>query len=457
MLLACARNRLDSESIEQIQTIAAEGEADWALVIRRAIDHGLTPLLAWNLARCGTGSLPVELATALHNWLTENRARNLELAREALAIVHLLGKRNIPAIPIKGPVLAKTLFGDLGLRQSGDLDFLVPRQHVSSAVALLGSRGYELKQLLSAGQDAAYRRYYSDFEMHRPGPNIMAEVHWDLMPRVMAVRFDIDGLWRRARTIPFEGGEVLSLSPEDYLIFLCVHGSKHFWYRLNWICDIHEFVSTQTKIDWGRCLGLARKQGCERMLLLGLALAESLLQTEIPEPVRDRLHADPKARQLAGQIEADFFRDEERRPNIFEAFRPFLPLRERFRDKLLYCWRQIATPRVNHFGIVSLPRSLWFLYVPIKVAYDYGWRPLVRPWKKDLSFRQRAFAKRPRKHLRRSLTTGLTIQKMGCGDGLNPLGAGRGAPDVLQPENGWGKRSRYREHEASNCLENIST
>lgn len=384
LLLACARNRLDSETIEQINGIVASGEVDWTLVVRRAIAHGLAPLLAWNLTRTCADSLPAELATALRDWLAQNRARNLELAHEVLTIVDLLETHNIPAIPIKGPVLAKTFFGDLALRQSGDLDFLVPRRHVSSALALFGSLGYQMKQSLGAGQDAAYRRYYSDFEMWRPEQGIMTEVHWDLIPRVMAVRFDINGLWERAQKIPFEERHVLSLSSEDYLIFLCVHGSKHLWYRLNWICDIHEFLSAQTAIDWKRCLELARKQGCERMLLLGLMLAEALLQAEIPEPVRERMHADPRARQLAEQMQADLFPDEGRRPNIMEAFQPFLPLRERFRDKLLYCWRNVTTPRVNHFGIVSLPGFLWFLYVPIKLLYDYGWRPLVRPWKKDL-------------------------------------------------------------------------
>jgi hypothetical protein len=384
LLLACSKGRLDSETIEQIKGVVASGEVDWTLVVRRAITHGLAPLLAWNLARTCADSLPAELATALRNWLDQNRARNMELAHEVLTIVDLLEAYGVPAIPIKGPVLAKTLFGDLALRQSGDLDFLVPKRCVSSALDAFGSLGYQMKLSLSAGQDAAYRRYYADFELWRPDPVIMAEVHWDLAPRVMAVRFDINGLWERARTIPFEGREVLSLSSEDYLIFLCVHGSKHLWYRLNWICDIHEFLRTHTAIDWKRCLELARKQGCERMLLLGLSLAEALLETDIPEPVRDHMHADPRARQLAEQLQADVFRDEGRRPNVMEAFQPFLPLRERFRDKLLYCWRNATTPRVNHFGIVSLPRFLWFLYVPIKLLYDYGWRPLMRPEKKGL-------------------------------------------------------------------------
>jgi len=381
LLLACARNRLDLETIKQIKTIVEEGEVDWTLLVRRALAHGLTPLLAWNLARFSSDSLPVELAGALRELLAQNHARNLVLADEVLTIVDLLETHNIPAIPIKGPVLAKNLFGDLGLRQSGDLDLLVPERCVSSALDVLTSRGYQLRESLSADQDAAYRRYWYHFELELPDQKILAELHWNLTPRSMAVRFDIDGLWERARTIPFEGRSVLSLSSEDYLIFLCVHGSKHLWCRLNWVCDIHEFLSAHTTIDWKRCLELASKQGCERMLLLGLTLAEALLETELAEPVRDRISADPKVRQLAEQTQVDLFRDGECRPLAGQTFRFFLALHGGFRDRLLFCWSYVTAPD-GHIGIVSLPRCLWFLYVPIELLYDYVWRPLGArsPW-----------------------------------------------------------------------------
>ncbi len=383
LLLACARNRLDSETIEKIKTILAEEEIDWTLAVRLAIAHGLTPLLAWNLARSCSDTLPVELADALRGCLDQNRARNIELAHEALRIVDLLHTHDIPVIPIKGPTLAKTLFGDLALRPSGDLDFLVPQRHIAASLDLLRGSGYQLSLALGPGQDAAYRRYYPDYGLERTDPAISVEVHWNLAPPILAVRFDINGLWERAGAIPFEGRRVPSLSSEDYLIFLCVHGSKHLWGRLNWICDVHEFLSAYPAIDWKCCLDLARKQGCLRMLLVGLRLAEILFEVELPEAVRDRIRTDAKTKQLAEQIEADLLSNGGRQPNVFEVFRPFLPLRERFRDKFLYCWRNVTTPRVNHFGIVSLPRYLWFLYVPIKLLYDYGWRPLMRSPRKD--------------------------------------------------------------------------
>ena len=382
LLFACARNRLDPEALKQIKAIVEEGEVDWTLVVRRALAHGLMPLLAWNLTRSSSQSLPVDLADALRDWLAQNQAQNLALAREVLTIVGSLEAHHIPVIPIKGPVLAQTLFGDQALRESRDFDLLVPERCVSSALDVFVSRGYQLRQP-GAGQDAAYRRYQNQFELDGPDQIMLAELHWNLHPRIMAVRLDTNGLWERARPIPFEGRSVLSLSCEDYLIFLCVHGSKHFWSKLKWVCDIHEFLDVHTALDWNLCFELARKQGCERMLLFGLTLADALLGTELPEPIRDRIHADPKVRQLAGPMRADFFRVEQR--DLYGAIEPFLlSLRERSRDKLLFCWEHVATPRTYHIGLVSLPRFLWFLYVPIKLLYDYVWLPFLRPLTKAL-------------------------------------------------------------------------
>lgn len=380
LLLACARNRLDLGTIKQIRAIVEEREVDWTLVVQRALAHGLTPLLAWNLARSCSDSLPVELADALQYYLAQNQARNLALGHELLTILDLLRTHNIPAIPIKGPVLAKTLFGDLAQRQCGDLDLLVPKRCISAALDVLGSRGYQLRQPLGAGQDAAYRRYECHFELEHPDRMISAELHWNLTPPMMAVSFDINGVWQRAREISFEDRSVPSLSCEDYLIFLCVHGSKHFWSELKWICDIHEFLDAHASIDWQRCLELSREQGCERMLLLGLMLAEALLDTGLPEPVRDRISADPKVRQIAWKLQENFF--DAGPKDGFSPFRFLCSLRERFRDKLLFCWEYVTTPRGYHIRIVPLPRFLLFLYVSIKLLYDYVWWPLVGPWKK---------------------------------------------------------------------------
>ncbi|MEO8342158.1 MAG: nucleotidyltransferase family protein, partial [Nitrospirota bacterium] len=65
---------------------------------------------------------------------------------------------------------------------------------------------------------------------------------------------------------------VRGMAPEEFLIILCLHGSKHGWERLKWVADVAELLRSQW-INWKRVFSTAAERKCHRMLLLGLALA----------------------------------------------------------------------------------------------------------------------------------------------------------------------------------------
>ncbi|MCA9471117.1 MAG: nucleotidyltransferase family protein [Nitrospira sp.] len=50
--------------------------------------------------------------------------------------------------------------------------------------------------------------------------------------------------------------QVRSLRAEELLLILCVHGSKHVWEELKWVCDVTELIRAQ-QIGWMRLLQLA--------------------------------------------------------------------------------------------------------------------------------------------------------------------------------------------------------
>src|SRR5438309_4346109 len=57
LLVACARNYLDSETTQQIN-ILLRGEPDWDNVCRKAHQHGVTPLLYRSLSSCQKDAVP---------------------------------------------------------------------------------------------------------------------------------------------------------------------------------------------------------------------------------------------------------------------------------------------------------------------------------------------------------------------------------------------------------------
>ena len=48
----------------------------------------------------------------------------------------------IPAIPYKGPALAATAYGNVGLRVFGDLDILIQKEDVPRAADMMTALGY---------------------------------------------------------------------------------------------------------------------------------------------------------------------------------------------------------------------------------------------------------------------------------------------------------------------------
>jgi hypothetical protein len=76
-----------------------------------------------------------------------------------------------------------------------------------------------------------------------------------------------------------------TLSSELLLAYLCLHGAKHAFERIEWIVDIDRLIRAEREIDWEKTLKIAREMETETTLYLGLSLSHTLLQTPLPEGI----------------------------------------------------------------------------------------------------------------------------------------------------------------------------
>jgi len=213
----------------------------------------------------------------------------------------------IPAIPFKGPALAFCVYRNIALRQFGDLDILVPRQNVLRAKSLLLSQGYEPLLHLTPGQERSLLRSHCEYELVQMHSGLCAEIHWRFSPRHFLFPLDYEQVRERLEPAPLFGVRTQTLSPEDLLLVLCAHGAKHLWERLMWICDVAELIRTRKGINWGSVIEKARSLGSERMLFLGLLLANSLLEAPLPKEVLHEINASSSLRSLAWQVQKWLF------------------------------------------------------------------------------------------------------------------------------------------------------
>jgi hypothetical protein len=134
----------------------------------------LTALLGSRAIALAPGSLGDSFANAVAETLATSRARSLALEAFGIRVVEYLEAAGIPALPLKGPFLAKRLYGDGGMRLVNDIDILVALEHTRKAAALIAEMGY-------VGDDPPWIEGIPDLHYVMRDPNRhlpRIELHW---------------------------------------------------------------------------------------------------------------------------------------------------------------------------------------------------------------------------------------------------------------------------------------
>jgi hypothetical protein len=375
LLVACARTGANGEASEAIRALARQG-LDWHSVSSRALQHGLLPLLYRRLDALCPEAVPDETMAQLRSRYREMARTTLFLEAEMVRILETLASEGIRALPFKGPALAVFVYGDASLRQPGDLDILVRAQDAPKAGEVLRTLGFVLEFEPPASRERAVldHDYMSPFS--REG-RVHVEMHWEIAERRFAPPFDHAGAWARRREVRLGGVVVPSLSPEDLLLVLCIHGTKHLWERLVWIADVAELVRSHSELDWDWTLQQARRNGVERTLLLGLRLASELVAAPLPERAGDPARRDPRVGRLAGQTLERIFAGNAGPPGLVEGSLFHLRALDRFRDRVRYCAHLALTPTPRDWAAIRLPAALaplYYLVRPLRLAGKYALR-----------------------------------------------------------------------------------
>ena len=363
LLRACAAVELSADRVHRIAHW--DRNLDWNEFSRIADHHGVLPLAAKNLPAHARG-LPEQVYQSLQSAYEANVRRNLWFAGELARIVEHLQTRKLRALPHKGPILAQSAYGDLGLRTFSELDFLVAPADFERAKHALGELGYQPSTPHRPELEPLWLQFGYECAFDGAAGKYLVELQWKLLPHFYAVDLDAEQLLKRAVNICAGGREIRSLCAEDLLLALCLHAAKHLWMRLIWLVDIAETIRTQT-IDYDLVIARARALGIRRILGVSFWLAQNVLEAELPKPV-EAITSDVQV-QVLGQM----FADRLRRSATYdfessEYFRLIMKLRERRLDRWRYLWRLVWTPGEGDLAAIRLPQPLFPLYRLVRLG-----------------------------------------------------------------------------------------
>lgn len=345
----------------------ADDRLDWARVVALAEHHGLVGLVHRSSTEHGV-AVPSATASRLAADALAIAAGNLAKFARWQTLCTALDSHGIRALTLKGFHVAGAIYGDLGIRPVGDLDFLVSAADVEPSLQALGAQGDFVGRrwqaaIANVGLHYALPRTY---EMQLGAADGLAvDLHWRAGPAGQSL--PTDELLASAHRFTFQDAATWAPRLPDLLALLVAHGHKSRWHRFRWVVDVAEGLA---RLDADGHAQMRRHLGRLR-LLPALALVERIIaESWSAADAQAALESDPSLRKIRTI--------HERTQDVYltqDARRPLRLLRERISEHRnpWHALRVAATPSHRDWAALRLPAALRFGYYavrPMRIARD---------------------------------------------------------------------------------------
>ncbi|WP_394531617.1 Renal dipeptidase [Priestia aryabhattai] len=364
------------EANEQYLEKYSEGlcrDIDWNLFIKLTLHHRVYPAINFKIKMLDADVVPTYVVQFLNRQYKRNTFQMLRLSAEMETVSLLFSKHQIQTLFLKGPILAKCLYGDISLRTSSDLDFLIPIQDLAKAEDLLVSLGYEKDDYIhTVLNDWKWRHHHVTY-IH-PHTEIKLEIHWRLHPGP-GKEPCFDELWKRKEKSSITSYPVYLLGTEDLFQFLVAHGARHGWSRLRWLIDIQQIV--KRKIDWVKLYTLFTTYHNPYVGGQAIILASQLLNVRVEKKMKPLLiskRSQKLAQEAVFYLETMINLHTDPVPEYVSKYHSRHLFSLMSAQQKLFFTASLLHPYPEDAEMLPLPKKLHFLYFPL--------RPVLWAWRK---------------------------------------------------------------------------
>jgi len=363
--LRCVREHLGTDTRNSVES-SLDRDIDWDRFDRIVYNHHVRPLVYRVLLDGHTEFVPADVLDRWRSYVRQNAKRNLYLTGELATLLGEFDDRAIPALPFKGPVLAATAYGAIPLREFVDLDLIIGEDDFERVKSVLLNRGYEVQYQLATEEEVTRTqenlilKFGRECEFRRDSDQVPVDLHWRFLPRRSSFPMSVDDVRVRHESVTVAGSTLPTLSVEDTLLLLGVHGTRHCWRHLRETCDLAALVKKR-RIDWQTAVDRATDLGCRRRLGIGLQLTRRLFDVEVPEHVVNRIvQTDPEIPTLVQGAYERLFGPKSKSDSGRMRYK--YAAHERWQDRLSFLLYWGFYPDRKEIEWIALPDRLSRLY-----------------------------------------------------------------------------------------------
>lgn len=247
--------------------------------------HGVFPLVYHTLKEYSF-IIPEDVVLKM-KYINLNIAKqNMLMTSELIKIMKLLEENNVEAISFKGPTLSQMAYGDITLRQYSDLDILVKSKNVKEAFEILKKNNYISKYSSELLDNKYLFDVSKDIILYNEKATV--ELHWKLFEKrffSFSNNFN-EQIFEHTSFISINNSNIRVLSIEFFVFYLIIHGSKHYWERIEWLNDIHRILLQNTNLDYKKLFNYSLKLNARKMTATSLLMLEKFYNFEFENEVK---------------------------------------------------------------------------------------------------------------------------------------------------------------------------
>ncbi|PKN89353.1 MAG: hypothetical protein CVU51_00775 [Deltaproteobacteria bacterium HGW-Deltaproteobacteria-1] len=335
----------------------------WHKFLAIAATQRVTSLVFHQLKKKGLDqAIPSEVYAFLRDACLKNTMRIMKMSAQSLLVIKALNSANIPTIPLKGIVMANSIYESIGLREMNDCDLLVPPEKLAKAAEILTGMGYK-----------PARPFYVDSiihtDLHLPGfikkGHVTIEIHWNITSPNIYYSIDPRALWEEAVPVQILDYDTIMLSPEDFLLHLCMHTSyqHQFNFGLRPSCDIAEVIDHfGSTLDWLTIAERAKQRNWTRGVYLALVIASEFAGAHVPKDFLERFRPSDISDSVLNTVGTQILTEKYFTTSVPDHFAKLLTSRSGM-DQIKIFMKRVFLPRATIAKSYLLPANSFKVYL----------------------------------------------------------------------------------------------
>lgn len=226
-------------------------EDQWVELYQISEKHSVAPMIYQQVFGCeGFHTASSQLQQV---WKSSTLAKAGDQTRRSFLFLMLYEKMRqsgLHPLIVKG-IVCRELYVQPDLRISNDEDLLIPREEFPAMDEFLLKEGF-LRSELDCEKE------YQEVGYHNPGTGLYLEIHMDLFAQESGAYGHLNRLFTSVfdtcDNMKIQGTDILTLNPQEHLLYLICHSLKHFLHSgfgIRQLCDILLFARTcKDQLSW---------------------------------------------------------------------------------------------------------------------------------------------------------------------------------------------------------------